>query len=132
MTDRTDLPARVVTDGTLTRYRVMAWVTGVLLLVLVLVAMPLKYLGDDERLVSVVGVLHGWLYLAYLVTAFLLATRLRWSPGRTVLLLLAGTVPFMSFVAERRAVAAVRRHRAAPAAPSGAAAPPAAAPGPHA
>lgn len=110
--------SRGLTPGVLIRYRVMAWVTGVLLLVLVLVAMPLKYVGDDDRLVSVVGVMHGWLYMAYLVAAFLLANRLRWPPGRTVLLLLAGTVPFMSFVAERRVVHEVRRRPAAqPAAP---------------
>ena len=98
-----------VSPAVLLRYRVMAWVTGVLLLVLVLVAMPLKYLGDDDRLVSVVGVAHGWLYLLYLLAAFTLAYRLRWSPGHTVLLLLAGTVPFMSFVAERAVVREVGR-----------------------
>ena len=90
----------------------MAWVTGVLLLVLVLVAMPLKYLGDDERLVRVVGVMHGWIYLVYLVTAFTLAYRLRWTVVRTVLLLLAGTVPFMSFIAERRVSAHLRQRQA--------------------
>lgn len=109
-----------VSPGVLLRYRVMAYVTGVLLLVLVFVAMPLKYVGDDDRLVGVVGVLHGWLYLVYLVTAFVLANRLRWPLGRTVLLLLAGTVPFMSFVAERRVVAAVRRPQPATAAAAGA------------
>ena len=98
-----------VSPRVLLAYRVMAWVTGVLLLVLVLVAMPLKYLGDDERLVSVVGVMHGWLYLLYLVAAFTLAYRLRWPVGRTVLLLVAGTVPFMSFVAERRVLRELRR-----------------------
>ncbi len=111
-------PVPPVSGGVLTRYRVMAWVTGVLLLVLVFVAMPLKYIGDDDRLVAVVGVMHGWLYMAYLVTAFMLAYRLRWSLGRTVLLLLAGTVPFMSFVAERRVVHEVRRREAAGAAPA--------------
>lgn len=99
------MPARPLTSGELTRFRVMAWTTGCLLLLLVLVAMPLKYLGDDERMVRVVGVLHGWLYLAYLVTAFTLAYRLRWSAGKSLLVLLAGTVPFMSFVAERRVTA---------------------------
>lgn len=108
---------RDLSSGLLTRYRVMAWVTGVLLLVLVFVAMPLKYVGDDDRLVSVVGVLHGWLYMAYLVVAFLLAHRLRWPLGRTVLLLLAGTVPFMSFVAERAVLREVHRPRE-PAPPS--------------
>lgn len=97
-------PRSAVSSGELTRYRVMAWTTGVLLLLLVFVAMPLKYLGDDERLVSVVGVMHGWLYLVYLVTAFTLAYRLRWPLTKTALVLLAGTVPFMSFVAERRVV----------------------------
>lgn len=115
----TDAPPADLPTGVLTRYRVMAWVTGVLLLVLVLVAMPMKYVGDDDRLVSVVGVLHGWLYMAYLVVAFLLAHRLRWSVGRTVLLLLAGTVPFMSFVAERAVLREVRPP-AQPAAEAGA------------
>lgn len=100
--------SRPLSPGELTRFRVMAWTTGVLLLLLVFVAMPLKYLGDDDRLVRIVGVMHGWMYLAYLVTAFTLAYRLRWPPGRTVLLLLAGTVPFMSFVAERRVVRSLR------------------------
>lgn len=103
------MTSRALSSGDLTRFRVMAWVTGCLLLVLVFVAMPLKYLGDDDRLVRVVGVMHGWLYLAYLVTAFMLGYRLRWPLGRTVLVLLAGTVPFMSFVAERRVTAELGR-----------------------
>ena len=99
-----DSQAPTLSRGTLVRFRVMAWVTGVLLLILVFVAMPMKYFGDDEALVSIVGVMHGWLYMAYLVTAFLLAYQLRWPLGRMVLLLLAGTVPFASFYAERRVV----------------------------
>lgn len=91
-----------VTPGALLRFRVMAYVTGVLLVVLVFVAMPLKYIGDDDRLVAIVGVAHGWMYMLYLVAAFMLAFQLRWSLGRTILLLLAGTIPFASFVAERR------------------------------
>jgi integral membrane protein len=102
------VPADLVTPGVLLRFRVMAYVTGVLLVVLVFVAMPLKYLAGDDSLVAVVGVAHGWLYMAYLVTAFMLAYRLRWGIGRTILLLLAGTVPFASFVAERKVVHLVR------------------------
>jgi len=97
-----------VTRGVLTRYRVMAYATGVLLLVLVFLAVPLKYLGDNETPVQIIGPIHGWLYLVYLIVAFLLAHRLRWPTGRTVLLLLAGTIPFASFVAERKVVHAVR------------------------
>lgn len=86
----------------LTRYRVMAYVVGVLLLVLLFVAMPLKYLADDPTWVQVVGPMHGFLFMAYLVVAIDLAGRRHWPFSRTVLVLLAGTIPFLSFVMERR------------------------------
>lgn len=115
MPAETPVPAGGLSPGVLTRFRVMAYVTGVLLLLLVFVAMPLKYVGGDDRMVGVVGVMHGWLYMAYLVTAFMLAHALRWPIRRTLLLLLAGTVPFMSFVMERRVVREVRHQQPAPA-----------------
>lgn len=116
---------RGVSAGEVLRFRVMAWTTGVLLLVLVLVAMPLKYLGDDERLVRVVGVMHGWFFLAYLVTAFTLAYKLRWSAGRSALVMLAGTVPFMSFLAERRVTAQLHGQSSPDPGPADSPAPPA-------
>jgi integral membrane protein len=88
-------------SGAVTRYRVMAYVVGTALLVLVLVAMPLKYLGGNPTLVRIVGPLHGGLYIVYLVLAFDVAFRRRWSLGWTLLMLLAGTVPFLTFVVER-------------------------------
>ena len=91
--------------GALTRYRVMAYVVGGWLIVLVLVAMPLKYLADRPRLVEIVGPVHGFLYMAYLVTAVDLAFRAKWSAVRTVLVMLAGTIPFLSFYAERKVTA---------------------------
>ena len=88
-------------QGALTRYRVMAYVVGVMLLLLVAVAMPLKYLADTPGPVAVIGTAHGFLYAVYLLAAFDLALRARWTAIGTVLVLLAGTVPFFSFVAER-------------------------------
>ena len=100
-------------SGALTRYRVMAYVTGVLLLVLVFVAMPLKYFADAPTMVAIVGPMHGFLYMVYLVTAFDLAVRARWRFVRTILVLLAGTVPGMSFVAERKVTGWVRQSQTA-------------------
>jgi len=97
--------------GPLTRYRVIAYVVGVFLLVLVCVAMPMKYAGSDPRLVALVGPLHGFLYMVYLVLSAHLALRARWSVKGTVLVLLAGTVPFVSFVAERVVVKRTRDGR---------------------
>jgi integral membrane protein len=85
----------------LTRYRVMAYIVGVVLVVLVVIGMPLKYLADQPLIVETVGPAHGFLYMVYLVAVFDLARRARWSIGRMALVMLAGTIPFVSFYAER-------------------------------
>ena len=94
--------------GALTRYRVMAWIVGVLLVVLVLVGMPLKYFGDNDAVVVATGVPHGWLYMVLLITAYDLGRRARWPWLRLILIAAAGTVPFLSFVAEHYATQDVR------------------------
>ena len=88
--------------GAFTRYRVIAWIVGVALVVLVLIGMPLKYLFHDGSVVAVVGTAHGWLYLLYLALTFDLSRRADWPLKRMLLVMLAGTVPFVSFYAERR------------------------------
>jgi integral membrane protein len=93
----------------LIRYRVIAYVVGVLLLVLTYGTI-VKYTGGSDTIVAIVGPAHGFLYIVYLVLAADLARRARWPLGFTVLVLLAGTVPFLTFVAER---AVTRRMRAA-------------------
>ncbi|HEX6873849.1 MAG TPA: DUF3817 domain-containing protein [Micromonosporaceae bacterium] len=102
----------------LTRYRVVAYIVGVFLLILVGVAMPLKYAADMPQLVAIVGPLHGFLYMVYLVVAFDLAVRARWPFLRTVLILLAGTIPVMSFVAERKVTGWVRERTETASAPA--------------
>ena len=99
--------------GALIRYRVMAYVVGTLLIILMCIAVPLKYFADDDRLVSVAGVAHGWLYMILLITAADLGRRAHWTWKRLILIALAGTVPFLSFVAERSATKNVRAKLAA-------------------
>jgi integral membrane protein len=98
-------------QGALVRYRVMAYVVGVMLLLLVLVAMPIKYLGHHDGPVAVIGTAHGFLYAVYLLAAFDLALRARWTAKGTVLVLLAGTIPFFSFIAERTVTRKTRAGR---------------------
>ncbi len=105
----------------LLRYRVMANVVGVLLIVLILVGVPLKYLVQEgtslqlvgEWITQYLGIAHGWLYMTFLVMAFLLSRKARWSIGFTLVTLLCGTVPVLSFWAEHRATAQVRSQLAA-------------------
>ena len=84
----------------LIRYRVMAYTVGVLLILLMLVAVPLKYIGHDDRWVTWFGVPHGWLYMLLILSAIDLGRRVKWSILGVIGIALAGTVPFLSFVAE--------------------------------
>ena len=104
--------------GTLLRFRVMAYVVGCVLVVLMLVAMPLKYLAGEPRLVELVSPVHGFLYVVYLVTAVALARRARWTVWRTLGVMLAGTVPFVSFLVERRVTRDLTASRGEVAAPA--------------
>ena len=82
------------------RYRVMAYVTGVVLIILCFVGIPLQIAGHPA-VANDVGVLHGILYIIYLACAWQLARGLRLSAKPTVIMLLAGTVPIMTFIVER-------------------------------
>ncbi len=81
-------------------YRVMAYVTGVVLIVLCVLAIMQAFV-NDEAAVSVVGQIHGGLYIVYLLVAFSLCRRLRLPTWPTVAVLLAGTIPVMTFIVER-------------------------------
>jgi len=113
--------------GASLRYQVMAYTTGVILglaftWMVVLIALWMadgnslgSFFGDDvdkPGLYSVLWIVHGWAYFIYLVVGVDLAFRLRYGIGRTILILLAGTIPFMSFVAERWVHADLRRRSA--------------------
>lgn len=94
----------MIETGTFKRFRIAAWVVGVVLAFMTVVGLPWKYLlgNDDSTWYAVGWQLHGLLYMVYLVTVLDLAIKVRWSPLKAVLIALAGTIPFMSFVAEAR------------------------------
>lgn len=88
----------------LTRYRIMAYVTGVLLVLLTLGVIA-KYVLDIDGasgFTSIVGIAHGWLYIVYLVFAFDLGAKAKWPVKRQIWVLLAGTVPTAAFFVERK------------------------------
>jgi integral membrane protein len=86
----------------LTRYRVAAWIVSVLLIVLVCIGIPLNHAAGHPFVSKWVGLAHGVVfYPLYLLLTLDLTRRVRMSPLRTVLTMLAGTIPFVSFYAER-------------------------------
>ena len=90
------------------RYRVMATVVGVLLIALIFVAVPLNHLADVPGPSTVLGTAHGWLYGLFFLSTVDLALRAKWTLKGFLLTVIAGTVPVLSFFAERRATAKMR------------------------
>ena len=85
----------------LTLFRRVAWLEGTSFLVLLGVAMPLKYLAGMSAAVRVVGLVHGLLFIAYaLLTAYLLF-RGPWTFKRATVAMLASLLPFGTFVFDR-------------------------------
>ena len=93
-------------NGAFLRYRIMAWVTGVVLAALTVWLVVgygfLDYANVESKpgLYSLLWMLHGWLYVVYLIVGVDLAFRVKYSVIRTIAILIAGTIPFASFFAE--------------------------------
>lgn len=103
-------------------YRVLAYVTGAFLLGLTFLAMPAKYLvgetsmfaligapqgwehwfGPESPLMLYVAMPHGYVYMVYVLVVLWVALDRRWGAGRTLGVVLAGTVPILGFVVEHR------------------------------
>lgn len=122
-------------SGSLTFYKVFAFVTGIMLLILV-AKMIMDYgfgyelyaggttpQGEENSLgfypqgtlesatgISYwIAVVHGWVYIIYVIAGFRLWYLMSWKFGRVVVIILGGVVPFLSFIVERRIAAEVRR-----------------------
>lgn len=81
-------------------YRVLAWMTGVWLIALTYKVIVDTWLNIQE-LPSWISIVHGWVYFAYLLAAFNLAVKVRWTISKTIGVLLSGTVPLLGIIVEQ-------------------------------
>ena len=82
-------------------FRVLGFVEAVSFLVLLFVAMPLKYWAHFPQAVSVVGALHGAIFVIYIVFLVLLAGKEKWRPAPVWGAVAAAILPFGPFVFDR-------------------------------
>lgn len=82
--------------------RIVAIVEGVSLLVLLFIAMPLKYQYGNTEIVPVVGMTHGILFIAFMACAVLVSQRKAWSDKFFMMLVLSSMVPFATFFMDRK------------------------------
>jgi integral membrane protein len=94
-------------ESALKPFRVLAYIVGVMLLVLC-VAMVLRYGFDIAGMSKIVAPIHGFLYMVYLITVMNLGMKSRWPWPYMLGIMIGGTVPFLSFFIERRVTARVQ------------------------
>ncbi|GAA1808307.1 DUF3817 domain-containing protein [Nesterenkonia flava] len=122
-------------SGSLTLYKVFAFVTGIMLLILVakmimdygfgyelyaggttlegaentLGFYPKDSVADGTGISYWIAVIHGWIYVLYVIFGFRLWYLMSWPLGRLIVIVLGGVVPFLSFIVERKIAGEVRK-----------------------
>ena len=85
-----------------THFKWIGYTEGVSFLLLLLIAMPLKYLAGMPLAVSIVGAAHGFLFVAYVLAAIYMAWRYGWGFKVLTLAVIASVIPFGPFMLEKR------------------------------
>lgn len=85
----------------LSRFRTIAITEGISFLVLLFVAMPLKYFAGYPEAVLVVGWLHGILFIAYMLSGLEVRKALNWDRKKVAFAVLAAFIPFGPFILDK-------------------------------
>lgn len=86
----------------LMQFRVVSLAEGMSFLVLLGIAMPLKYLAHSPQAVQIVGAIHGGLFVLYVLACFRVAVSEKWSAGRVAEALVSSLYPFGPFIFDRK------------------------------
>ena len=87
---------------TVRQFKIVAILEGISFLVLLGIAMPLKYIFDLPATTHVVGMAHGILFIVYVIMVVLIRKQLDWNLKTTALALTASVLPFGPFVVDRK------------------------------
>ena len=83
-------------------FRLISFLEGVSYILLLFVAVPIKYLGDDESYVKLLGMPHGLLFVLYLILAFFIKKEERWNSNIFFQVLIASILPFGTFYIDKK------------------------------
>jgi len=84
------------------RLRIIGFFEGISFILLMGVAMPLKYIGGYTHATQDIGMAHGVLFIAYIIAVFPVRKAFKWSNSTTFFALLASIIPFGTFIADHK------------------------------
>jgi len=83
-------------------FRLITLLEGSSYLLLLFVAVPLKYLMGDESYVKLLGMPHGLLFIAYIILSFVMRKKMNWNTTSFIIILLASIIPFGTFYVDKK------------------------------
>lgn len=89
-------------EKTIKTFKTISILEGISFLVLLGIAMPLKYIWEMPQMVQVVGMAHGVLFLLYIAGAVYVSQLLNWSMKTLAIVVLCSILPFGPFYAEKK------------------------------
>ena len=83
-------------------FRIVAFLEGMSYLLLLFVAVPIKYLSEDPQYVKMLGMPHGMLFIGYVILAFFIRSDYKWNSRQFMVVLIASVIPFGTFYVDRK------------------------------
>ena len=83
-------------------FRIVALLEGVSYILLLFIAVPIKYLGDNSQYVKLLGMPHGLLFIGYIILAIILSYELNWKGKIQRHIFLASIIPFGTFFVDKK------------------------------
>jgi integral membrane protein len=84
------------------RLRIIAFLEGISLLLLIFIAVPLKYFADNPAMVKAMGPIHGTLFLLFIYNTISVGIEQRWKRDTITKVLLACIIPFGTFYIDKK------------------------------
>lgn len=83
-------------------FRIIAFLEGLSYLLLLFIAVPIKYLFENDMYVKLLGMPHGLLFIGYIIVAFLMKDDFKWSFKELFIVLAASIIPFGTFYIDKK------------------------------
>lgn len=83
-------------------FKIISYLEGLSYIGLIFIGVPMKYMFDNPKLVKMLGMPHGLLFVLYLIMAFYVKDKFAWSNKVLGLVLLASIIPFGTFYIDKK------------------------------
>ena len=83
-------------------FRIIAFLEGLSYVLLLFIAVPIKYIYSDPSFVKMLGMPHGLLFMGYIALSFVLRSENQWIKNNFFGILIASVIPFGTFVVENK------------------------------